>query len=253
MGDDTELNRALGIMFGVAVVQRVREPGCEFQHIIILGGPQGFDKSNGIRDLVGDAYYGDTAVLKARASSKEMMELTAGIVVLEHSDMSGLSRRDPDSTKAHVSRRKDVARMAYDRYVDERPRAYVDLGTTNKKKYLKDLTGNRRYNPITVRDYVNREAIRRDREQLWAEAAARAGRGESCHLPQHLWAVAAAEQEARLISHGWQDSVADLHLSPFVKLYNNDTEFRISSGVLINVVLGLQGLGSGAKCNPRRH
>jgi predicted P-loop ATPase len=241
--EDTELNRALSIMIAVAAVKRVREPGCEFQHIIILEGPQGFGKSDGIRTWVGDEYYGDTAVLKARASSKEVMELTAGFVVLEHSDMSNFNRRDPDSMKAHVSRRKDIARMAYDRYAEERPRSYVEIGSTNREKYLRDVTGNRRFHPIKVLDYVDREALKRDRKQLWAEAATREARGEPCNLAEHLWAVAEREQEKRLISHGWRDSLTNLHLSPFVELHGTGptAQFRISTGVLINCVLELKG------------
>jgi hypothetical protein len=105
------------------------------------------------------------------------------------------------------------------------------------------VTGNRRFNPVKVLDYVDREALKRDREQLWAEAAAREARGEPCNLAQHLWAVAEREQEKRLISHGWRDSLTNLHLSPYVKLYGTGptAQYRISTGVLINCVLELKG------------
>src|SRR5690606_37039645 len=43
------------------------------------------------------------------------------------------------------------------------------------------------------------EALRRDRDQLWAEAAVREEAGASIRLDRALWADAAEEQEARRV------------------------------------------------------
>jgi hypothetical protein len=43
------------------------------------------------------------------------------------------------------------------------------------------------------------EALARDRDQLWAEAAARERAGESIRLPAALWAEAAGQQQSRRV------------------------------------------------------
>ena len=45
------------------------------------------------------------------------------------------------------------------------------------------------------------EGLRRDRDQLWAEAAAREAGGESIRLPENLWPAAAAEQQQRVVEN----------------------------------------------------
>ena len=52
-----------------------------------------------------------------------------------------------------------------------RPRRFLFIGTTNRDDFLTDPTGNRRFLPFHV-GRCSPDAIRRDREQLWAEAAA---------------------------------------------------------------------------------
>jgi predicted P-loop ATPase len=51
----------------------------------------------------------------------------------------------------------------------------------------------------------NIKALKRDRDQLWAEAAAREAEGESIRLDPALWSDAEREQEKRLARDPWQD------------------------------------------------
>jgi predicted P-loop ATPase len=57
---------------------------------------------------------------------------------------------------------------------------------TNNAEYLKSQTGNRRFWPFTV-DVIDIEALRRDRDQLLAEAVALDNMGMSIVLPRELW------------------------------------------------------------------
>jgi predicted P-loop ATPase len=105
-----------------------------------------------------------------------------------------------EKVKAFASRDTDRARMAYDRAVTEARRQCVIIGTTNSRKYLRDLTGNRRFWPVGVGRF-DLEALKRDRDQLWTEAAAREATGASIRLPEELWPAAAAEQQQRMVEN----------------------------------------------------
>lgn len=109
-----------------------------------------------------------------------------------------------EEVKVFLSRQRDAARAAYGRETTERPRQFVSVGTTNDDRYLIDGTGNRRFFPVRVSGEIDLEALRRDRDQLWGEAARRErGAGpdsmRDLFLPEHLWAVAARQQEERRV------------------------------------------------------
>ena len=56
--------------------------------------------------------------------------------------------------------------------------------------------------------HVDLEALRRDRDQLWAEASAIEARGASLFLPERLWGAAGALQDERRDHDPWEDVLA---------------------------------------------
>lgn len=198
--DDTELNRAIGPIILIAAVRRVREPGVKFDQIPILEGPQGSGKSTALRILAGDGLHSDQEILTQEARSQ--MELLEGIWIYELGEVEGLNRAEVNKIKAFASRQEDRSRMAYGRFVSSRPRQAIFIGTTNETTYLRDQTGNRRFWPIKTGS-IDLEALKRDSDQLWAEAAHREHQGASIGLQPGLWDSAAAEQAARLEEDPW--------------------------------------------------
>jgi putative DNA primase/helicase len=85
----------------------------------------------------------------------------------------------------------------------------VFAGSTNDETYLVDTTGNRRFWVLACAG-VNLEAIKRDRDQLWAEAAARYRKGERWYLTSEQEALAAVEAAARVAHDPWTSQVADI-------------------------------------------
>jgi predicted P-loop ATPase len=96
--------------------------------------------------------------------------------------------------------------MAYGHFVTEVPRQCIIVGTTNATEYLKDTTGNRRFWPVLVKRF-NIAALKRDRDQLWAEAATREMNRASIRLDEKLWPTAAEEQQQRLTRDPWYDAL----------------------------------------------
>ncbi|MGH9886444.1 MAG: virulence-associated E family protein, partial [bacterium] len=193
---DTEYTRAVGRIVLVAAVRRARCPGCKFDEMMILESAQGTNKSTALSVLAGDPDW-FTDDLPLGNDTKQAMEQTSGKWIVEAGELRGMSRGDVHALKGYLSRRFDEARMAYGRKRKKMMRQFVIIGTTNETTdYLKDGTGNRRFWPVRINEF-NLEALRSDRDQLWAEAAHCEATGSSIRLDPSLYAAAGEVQEER--------------------------------------------------------
>jgi predicted P-loop ATPase len=205
---DTPYTRAIGAMFLIAAVRRVRSPGCQFDQMLVLEGAQNLGKSRSCRTLFGTEWFTDDLPHDLRNKDSPLALL--GVWGIELSEIDHLLRNDVEVVKAFLSRRIDRFRPPYGRGMIEQPRQSVMLGTTNSDDYLRDATGNRRFWPVRCAkaDYT---WIAEHRDQLWAEAAAREATGESIFLATGHQATetAQAEQENRLDEDPWTEPVRD--------------------------------------------
>jgi hypothetical protein len=194
---ETEYTRAVGALVLVAAVRRVRKPGCKFDEMVVLEGPQGGFKSTALKVLaILEDWFSDDLPLNAKP--QQFIEQTVGKWIVEAGELKGMRKGDVDSLKSCLSRQRDRSRMAFGHLPLERARQFVIIGTTNSDRYLKDNTGNRRFWPVRVGE-VKIDDLRRDREQLWAEAAAREADGASIRLDPTLYGAAAEEQAGRRV------------------------------------------------------
>jgi len=152
--------------------------------------------SSALRILaVDDDWFSDD--LPLNNDTKRFMEATGSKWIVEAGELKGMSRADVTSLKACLSRQTDEARMSYDRKPTVQARQFVIIGTTNETDgYLRDPSGNRRFWPIRIKRF-DVEQLRRDRDQLWAEAVVAEVAGESIRLDPSLYEEAALEQDAR--------------------------------------------------------
>jgi len=203
--DDTTYARAVGELILVAAVRRVRQPGVKFDEMLVLESPQGTNKSTALKVLaVRDDWFTDDLPLNAEA--KRVIEALSGKWIVEAGELKGMRQGGANHLKGLLSRTHDKARMAYDRLEREVPRQCVIVGTTNDSRYLRDLTGNRRFWPVAVTGF-DLDALRRDRDQLWAEAAAREFEAAPIRLDPAHWGDAAAEQDARRVEDPFYESL----------------------------------------------
>lgn len=206
--DDTELNREFGPKFMIAGVRRVRQPGVKFDTMMVFEGSQGTGKSSFAEILaIRDEWF--CGSLSLRSDDKTKAELLAGAWIVEVQEMDGIRKASSHELKRFLSIRRDKYRRAYGRDARHYPRQCVIVGSTNDQQYLFDQTGNRRVWPVRA-GKVDLEKLRRDIDQLWAEAAVREAAGESITLSEYLWQAAAELTEIRLIEdafaavlHGW--------------------------------------------------
>ena len=210
----TAFNQVVGTLVLVAAVRRAREPGCKFDQITVLEGPEGTLKSSAVRLLAGE-WFSDQTLLGL--GDQREQEAVSGVWLYEIADLAGHKRWEVERMKAFASRTHDRARPAYGRRRVDQPRRCIFFGTTNNETYLQSQTGNRRFWPIRC-GRIDLEALRRDRDQLWAEASAIEEQGITLELPRALWAEARALQGERLDRDPWDDALAELEKHYSVKL-----------------------------------
>ncbi len=206
---DTPYVEAVSVKWMVAAVARVFRVPVKVDNVLILEGTQGIYKSTALK-VLGGPWFTDQGF---RFGDKDAVQLINGRWVVELAELDGLNKADSAAAKAFFARDTDRIRPPYGRNMIDFPRQCVFAGTVNHATYLRDETGNRRYWPITVTQ-VDIEGLRRERDQLWAEAKAlfdagtewwvRAGERELFELEQDQRYVGDAYEEklrAWLIAH----------------------------------------------------
>jgi predicted P-loop ATPase len=200
-----KLIRAIGARWLISAVARVYEPGCQADHVLILEHLQGEGKSTALR-ILGEPFFSDDI---AELGTKDASLATVGVWIVELPELDAMTRAEVSKIKAFVSRRTDRFRPPYGRRMIEAHRQCVFAGSVNHSEYLKDETGGRRFWPVEC-GRIDLDALRRDKDQLWAEAKARYRNEEPWWLDTpNLIQAAAEEQEARYLADPWEGLIAE--------------------------------------------
>lgn len=202
---DNVYTRLAGRMWLVGMVKRAFEPGCKFDYMPILEGPQGRGKSTALAILAGEQHFGNTDFVMG---DKDSMAVMQGKWLYEIAELDSFNKADTTRVKSFVTRQLDEFRPAYGRRILKIPRRVVLVGTTNQYEYFKDSTGNRRFWPIKVIEQINLDGLREQRAQLLAEAVALYRAGARCYptreeQEEHF----TPEQDAREIADAWEEGI----------------------------------------------
>lgn len=163
---DNEYHRKVGSNWMKGLARRIVEPGCKFDYVLVLEGPQGTKKSTSLGILGGEWHVETTAA----PDNKDFLMLLQGNLIIEFSEGETLSRGEIKQLKAIITTQHDKFRSPYERHVQVHPRRCVFAMTTNQTEYLKDETGNRRWLPVATIGEANIEWLKENRDQLFAEA-----------------------------------------------------------------------------------
>ena len=193
---DSAYTRAVTRKAFVAAIARAMTPGCKFDNMVILAGPQGIGKST-LLDRMSRGWFNDSI---RTFEGKEASELLQGVWLVEVAELDAFRKTDVSRIKQFLSLRADRFRAAYGRNVKEIPRSCVFFGTTNASDYLQDATGNRRFWPIDTGEVEHKATVWRDLtddvvDMVWAEAYVRWQLGEELYLTGTLEDDAKVKQE----------------------------------------------------------
>lgn len=222
---DSLYARAVGACWLRSAVARALQPGIKADAALVLEGAQGAGKSS-LLGVIGGEYFTDDV---HDLSSKDAALAISRAWIVELPELSALGRAEVELVKAFLSRTVDRFRPPYGRALVELPRRCVFGGTTNRGDYLRDDTGNRRFWPVGV-GAVDLEALRRDRDQLLAEAVASWRGGGGLVLPAEVREGHAEVVEERRQGDPWEAKVADYLTG----------KASVTSGDVLGIALGLE-------------
>ena len=196
----------MGQRWLISGAARIFQPGCQCDYTLLLEGPQGIKKSSALHALAGDPWFTDH--IHDLGSKDSRMDLH-GKWIIELSELVSMRRAEVERVKAFLTARTDHFRVPYGRRSEDVPRSCVFAASTNDETPFVDSTGNRRFWPVHC-GHIDVEGIRRDRDQLWAQAYALYKAGEVWWLEtKELNDLARSEQEQRYEPGVWDSAILD--------------------------------------------
>ena len=151
----------------VSAIARAMVPGAKVDHTLILDGDQGAAKSSALEVLGGDWFSdADLGDLKSKESALAMQ----GCWILELAEGEIFDRASTKTLKKYATKRRDDIVLKFSNLKTRMERQVVFALTCNEFQFV-DKTGNRRFWPVKV-GTIDLDALKADRDQLWAEATA---------------------------------------------------------------------------------
>lgn len=171
--EDDDYARELSRMIFYGGINRLYNPGCKFDYMIIFMGNQGIGKTSIVEWLnIKTDFYREVISIDG---AKGIESITGGWIC-EFAELLAMIRaKEVESLKGYITRLNDTYRPAYARNVVSLQRQCIFIGTTNDFQFLVDKTGNRRYLPIELHIrkgelFKHEEYVKEYILQCWREA-----------------------------------------------------------------------------------
>jgi putative DNA primase/helicase len=229
LGSEEPRHAELVYRWMIGAVARVMRPGCKMDTSLMLVGQQGAGKSTFFA-VLGGAHHRDTFL---DITSKDALVQLHGSWLYELSELETvIGTRAESRFKAFITSTHDAYRAPYARVVENRPRSCVLCGSTNRREFLTDDTGSRRFWVVPVAGKINVDALRAARDQLWAEAVAAFDAGE------RWWLDAETEAAVQSANQDWQET--DPWSEPVAKYLGNPALRNVTTTEVLEHALGVE-------------
>lgn len=200
----------------IAAVARIFEPGCKFDHALILqGNKHGSGKSTFFQVLGGD--WHDSSA-NANVDNPKTLMVFHRCWIQEWDEFDKVTNKgDAGVLKSFIVNRVDRFVRPYGRAVQNHKRRFIIAGTVNRSDFLMDETGNRRCLIIPLpREHrvPNKELVKPERDRLWGAAMRAYLKGKEQGLD--AWVLTPQEEQATndsslrfMVADGWEDAIDD--------------------------------------------
>lgn len=165
----TEYPQAVARYLWSALAGRVLTPGVKADMVPVLVSKQGTCKTTTLEALTPEK--GRYISINLADKDADLARMMRGKIICELGELRGFSARDWLGINDFITRRTDEWVPKFKEFSDAYARRSVFIGTCNTVAMLSDPTGSRRWLPLVMSANSNLDAITRDRDQLWAEAA----------------------------------------------------------------------------------
>lgn len=207
--DDTAYHRAVGMYMWTALAGRVLTPGVKADMVPILVGAQGLRKSTSAKAIC--PHPDQFVEIDLGINDGDMARLLRGRLVAELGELRGMSVKDELAVNALITRTHESWIPKYQELAVNYPRRFLFIGTSNRRDFLRDPTGSRRWLPLDVGE-CDPEKIAHDRDQLWAEGAVLFK--EKGVIYAEAERLARGEHEKFADQDAWQPAIVDWLHSP---------------------------------------
>jgi len=226
--DDSPYTTLVGTLWMRQAVNRILNPGCKGDYVLILEGTQGLMKSSALRTL-GGAWFSDAPL---DLNSKDAFMSISGTWIYEIAELDAFNRSEATRIKAFLTQSQDRYRPPYGSRMVTQLRQTVFAATTNNYEYHKDPTGNRRFWSVLARK-VYLDDIKAVREQLFAQAVHEVKAGLPAYPTREQETLyIAPQQQMREIFDPWHEVIAQWLDEPENQLAEKFTSAQILVGAI---------------------
>lgn len=204
--------RKASLTFTTALAARALKPGYKFDMALALSSSQGYRKTSSLNALAPMDPDTTFITLTMDAPQAELNRFLRDSVIIEIGEADKMSKPELKKFKNVMSAAKTRQRQLYKEGLSKMSFRYVMMATTNEDEFLTDPTGARRWVCFKLKGVCDVAAVRRDRDQIWAEAVhlVRQAGGEVLHYAETEAYAAKGNEEFQIDdSDVWEAAVLD--------------------------------------------
>lgn len=174
--EDTPLTRALGRKWLISGIARMKNPGCNYEGMLIIQGLGGIGKSycfnilaNALNNDRNKNWHWDDNI--DLSNTKEIIEKMSGKFIIEFAEMKAAEKASANLLKSFVTSSSDKARAAYKEFAKEVPRKFILAGTSNDEKIITDSSeSTRRWWCVSANAKIDTTLLQTEAKGLWRAA-----------------------------------------------------------------------------------
>jgi hypothetical protein len=180
------LHKAMVRKWLIGAVWRAMEPGCQMDYCLVAQSDvQGLGKSSAFRDLASPEWFTSTIP----DQDKDWTLNVHCCWIFELAELESLTgAKAAGKIKNMLTTTTDLVRVPYGKVPERMKRPSVFCATVNKRVFLRDDTGNRRFwvVPIEGTEKLDRAGLAEARDGIWKSAVLAYRSGELPMLPDGL-------------------------------------------------------------------